>query len=224
MHSRLVSPIPTALALLLLAGSLAHADFAGWSYNWTHSPGVVAADAGGTGGITMTNQQGTMVSFQSDIVAAQLTTFSSASASAPDRFTNRNYRLTLAITDLASHQSSLIPFNGVFNGTLSTTNANITNTFTGLLAQEVLLGGNTFYTVTIGAYAAPGIPDATQSGSISAHVLVVIPPPDALPGNGPDSPEPPTIFLAGVGVSALALAGWRQRARERKYAVPLSHA
>jgi hypothetical protein len=224
MHSRLVSPIPTALALLLLAGSLAHADFAGWSYNWTHSPGVVAADGGGTGGITLTNQQGTVVSFQSDIVAAQLTTFSSASASAPDRFTNRNYSLTLAITDLASHQSSLIPFNGVLNGTLSATSANIGNAFVGPLKQVVLLGGNTFYFVTIGPFAAPGIPDATQTGSISAHVLVFIPPPDALPGNTPDSPEPPAIILAGVGALALALAGWRQRARARKCAVPLSHA
>ena len=44
MRFRLIPRCLIALCLILLAGSLARADFVNWSYNWTHSPVVVAAD------------------------------------------------------------------------------------------------------------------------------------------------------------------------------------
>jgi hypothetical protein len=227
MRFRFVLPFPSALVLLLLAGSLTRADFVNWSYNWTHSPIVVAADTGGTGGVTLTNHQGGAGSGNSDIVATQITTFSSASVNTPDRFTGKNYSLLLDLTDLASHQSSMLTFSGTLNGTLSATSANIRNTFIGPLTQHVDLGGN-FYTITIGPYAAPGIPDATQTGSISAHVSAIAPPPDAGPGSGPppshDSPEPATLLLAGLGSSVLALAaGWRQRLRAKRSTIDLAN-
>jgi hypothetical protein len=199
-----------------------------WSYNWTHSPIVIAADTGGTGGVTLTNHQGGTGSGNSDIVATQITTFSSASVNTPDHFTGKNYSLILDLTDLSSHQSGMLTFNGTLNGTLSATSANIKNTFTGPLTQHLDLGAN-IYTITIGPYAAPGIPDATQTGSISAHVSVqaastggssggATPPPTH------ESPEPATLLLAGLGASALALAGWRRRARARECGAPMAGA
>jgi hypothetical protein len=232
---RQTSLLPCALALgfLLLAKADTRADFISWSYNWTHTPAVVPSDGAGssqpghgTGGITLTNHQGGTGSGNSDVVATEITTFSSASVNAPDHFTNTKYSLILGLTDSASHRSGMLTFNGVLNGTLSLTSANIKNTFAGPLTQRLDLGGN-LYTVTIGPYAAPGIPDATQTGSISAHISVQ---PDAPIGGGThgggggvqgagggsnQAPEPSTLLLAALGLSALALAGWWRLLRDK---------
>lgn len=214
---------PVALAVLVVAGSSARADFINWAYSWTHTPSVVAADTGGTGGVTLTNHQGGTGSGNSDVVVTQITTFSSATVNTPDHFTNKNYSLILDLTDSASHQSGMLTFNGTLNGTLSTTSANIKNTFIGPLTQHLDLGGN-LYTITIGPYAAPGIPDATQTGSISAHLSVQ---PEHSGGGGtrPPSqgaPEPSSLLLGCLGLAALALAGWRRWARGRAMAAYLA--
>jgi hypothetical protein len=217
-----------ALAFVVFAGSSARADFINWAYSWTHTPSVVAADTGGTGGVTLTNHQGGTGSGASDVVVTELTTFSSATVNAPDHFTNKNYSLILDLTDSASHQSGMLTFNGTLNGTVSTTSANIKNTFIGPLTQHLDLGGN-LYTITIGPYAAPGIPDAIQTGSISAHLSVQ---PEGPVGGGSGgggsggstpppaqgAPEPSTLLLACLGLSALGLAGWRRWARARTVA------
>jgi hypothetical protein len=158
-------------------------------------------------------------------VATQITTFSSASVNNPDRFTNKNYTLILDLTDLALHQSGMLSFTGALNGTLSTTSANIKNTFVGPLTQHLVLGGNV-YTISIGPYAAPGIPDATQTGSIGAHLSVQ---PAGGPigsgGNPPppshESPEPATLLLAGMGMSALTIVGWKRWMRGKNRAAAL---
>ncbi len=218
--------LPCALALcgLVVVEVDARADFINWGFNWTHTPVVVAADTGGTGGITLTNHQGGTGSGNSDVVATQITTFSSASVNTPDHFTNTNYSLILDLSDSASHKSGMLTFTGSLNGTLSLSSANIKNTFIGPLTQHLDLGGN-LYTVTIGPYAAPGIPDATQTGSISAHISVL---PDSSGGGGgsggstpPPSnsaPVPSTLLLAGLGVSVLGLAGWWRLARLKQTA------
>jgi hypothetical protein len=215
------------VAFAVFSATSAHADFINWTYSWTHTPTVIAADTGGTGGVTLTNHQGGTGSGNSDVVATDITTFSSATVNAPDHFTNRNYSLILDLTDTASHQSGMLTFNGALNGTLSVTSANIKNTFLGPLTQHLNLGGN-LYTITIGPYAAPGIPDATQTGSISAHVSVL---PESSVGGAsgggspPPShgaPEPSTLLLAGLGLSALAFVGWRRWARGRIVAICLA--
>jgi hypothetical protein len=207
-------PCVAAFLWLLCDGMPSRADFVTWSFDWTHSPAVVAADTGGTGGISLTNHQGGAGSGNSDVVATQITTFSSASVNTPDHFTNSPYSLILDLTDTSSHQSGMLTFKGVFNGTLSTTSANIRNTFLSPLTQHLDLGGH-LYTVTIGPYAAPGIPDSTQTGSIGAHLSVQ---PDGSTGGGPPppthgAPEPATWVLAAIGLAMLALVAWRRVAR-----------
>ena len=203
----------TSLALLLLAGSPAWAGFVGWDYAWTPSSLVVAADSGGTGGISMTLQAQAHADGTSDIIATNLRTFSSAPRTIPDSVAQGNYNLTLSLTDTASGQQGSVSFTGYFKGTFSTTSSEVQNTFTGPTSQTLTLGGHKF-TVTIGPYAPPGPPSAANAGTISAHVDV-----DQDTGNnGGDTPEPSTLVLSCLGVSFLGAAGWRKWKRGQQVA------
>ena len=64
--------------------------------------------------------------------------------------------------------------------------------------------------VTLTNYTPPGPPNASNAGSISAHVTVT-------PGNGHTSgggtPEPSTLVLSCLGLGFAGLASWRKRRR-----------
>jgi len=201
------------LTLLMLTGTV-RADFIPWTYSWTRNPVAVPADGGGTGGIGMTNQPVNHAVNSSDIVATSLWTFSSASASTPDTFTNQAFSLTLALTDDNSSQTTNLTFNGVFNGTLSASSANISQSWTGSDTQTVTLGNDT-YTVSMNGYSPPGPPGSANPGSISAHVDVQAGPTGGGGGGGGGgvnpAPEPSTLALSGLGLSCLGLAFWRKR-------------
>jgi hypothetical protein len=204
------------LALTLLSAAGVRADFVSWSYNWSRSPVAVGASAGGTGGLTLTDEPLNHADGTSDIVATNIRSFSSASRSHPDTFTNATYSLHLNLTDTASGATANMTFTGFFSGTLSATSANIANTFTGPTTFSQTLGGHV-YTVTIGAYAPPGPPTASNAGSISAHVGVdEFTPPGPGPGPTPgpsNAPEPSTLLLSGVGVGLVGLGRWFKRKR-----------
>lgn len=202
----------TSLALLLLAGSPAWAGFVGWDYAWTPSSLVVAADSGGTGGISMTLQAQAHADGTSDIIATNLRTFSSAPRTIPDTVAKGTYNLMLSLTDTASGQSGTATFTGYFSGSFSTTSANVQNTFTGDTTETLTLGGHK-YKITIGPYAPPGPPSAANAGTISAHVDV-----DEDGGDGGNTPEPSTLVLSCLGVSFLGAAGWRKWKRGQRVA------
>lgn len=195
----------TSLGLLLLASAPAQASFVGWDYAWNPGSLVVAADGGGTGGISMTLQAQAHADGTSDIIATNLRTFSSAPRTTPDTVAKGTYNLSLTLTDTASGQSGTVTFSGFFNGTFSTTSANVNNTFTGDITQTLTLGGHKFQ-VGIGPYAPPGPPSAANAGTISAHVAV-----DEDGGNnGGDTPEPSTLVLSCLGLSVLGASSWRK--------------
>ena len=200
-----------SLGLLVIAGVQARADFVGYDYSWSPSTLVVAADSGGTGGVSMTFQAQAHADGPSDVVATNLRTFSSAPRQSPDTISNGAYALTMNLTDSASGQSGQLTFTGVLSGTFSTTSSNVTNQFTGETTQTIVLGGHT-YTVTIGPYAPPGPPSASNAGTISAHVQVDD---SGSGGGGNNNPEPSTLVLSGLGASFLAFASWRKRARAK---------
>jgi hypothetical protein len=234
MSRRLAAVLASFILLLLIFDSPARAEFITWGYDWTRSPVTIAADKGGTGGITLTVQPAAQASGTSDIVATNIGTFSSASSTKPDHFTNQAYKLMLAITDQSNHLSGNISFSGLFNGTLSVATANIANTFTGPLTQVLKLGRDTF-TVTIGPYAAPGNPDSVMLGSIGAHVALRTDSGTSGGGGGTGggsgggtgggggggtpsahgAPEPASILIGGVGMSLAGLAAWRRRRKAR---------
>ena len=203
-----------ALGLVMLSGTAVRADFIPWTYNWTRNPIAVGADAGGTGGIALTNEPVNHAVGSSDIVATELRTFSSASASTPDTFTNQPFSLTLALTDDNSHQTTSLTFNGMFNGSFSSGSANITASWTGSTTQTVTLGSDS-YTVSMTGYSPPGPP-----GGIGAHLDVSASTGGGGGGGGDPgppatAPEPSTLALSGLGLSFLGLASWRKRRQNR---------
>jgi hypothetical protein len=201
------------LGLLLFSAISAHAGFVGYDYSWYPSSLVVAADSGGTGGVSMTLQALQHADGSSDVVATNLRTFSSADRGSPDVITKGEYSLTMNLTDSASSQSGSVTFKGYFSGAFSTTSSNVANTFTGETTMTLKLGGHVF-TITIGPYAPPGPPSASNAGTISAHVAV-----DEDNGGGDGggdgghAPEPSTLVLSFLGASFLGVASWRKRAR-----------
>jgi hypothetical protein len=232
---RMPTILCSATGLLLVLGNAARADFIQWTFDWSRSPTVVAADTGGTGGISLTQEPLGHAAGNSDIVATNLRAFSDALHSSPDHFTNQAYSLKLSLTDDASHQSGSLTFTGLLNGMLSFDSANIINKFTGLLTQKIKLGKND-YTVTIGPFAAPGPPGSVTAGSISAHISVQPDsgqtgnggPPDNPPPSGGDpgpvahAPEPSSLVLGCLGLSLLGVTGWRLRWRSGRSGLGLA--
>src|SRR5262249_18781221 len=155
-------------------------DMIGWSYDWSRSPLSVGADGKGTGSVDLAVNPGGTVSGNSTITVVNLSTSSAATSATPDTFTAKPYALTLRLTDGPSQASRQLTFAGHFDGSLSATSAAIKNTFDGPTTQTLQLGNDTF-TVSVGPYTAPGAPNATLSGGISAFVSV----------NGAPTPVPP---------------------------------
>jgi hypothetical protein len=207
MSSAPVSRLAAALALFFGIAPSARADWIPWTYSWSNSPNNILADnAAGGGRISLTNEATRSAVGDSDIVATNLRTYSTASPSAPDTVTNKPYTLTLNLTDTTSGQSGTAVFTGVFNGTLTATSANITNTFTGLTTAVLDLGDNR-YTVTLNAYTPPGQDGSLNAGGIGARATVTVETVHIA-----STPEPGSLVLAACGLPLLALCLRRRRA------------
>ena len=196
-----LSPLAGALLALLLAFvPEAHADLIPWSYNWSRSPSDIHADAPGTGHISLSDESQHSAVGDSDIVATNLKTFSTAQAANPDIFTAKPYAVTLTLTDLTSGTTGSLTFTGALNGQLTASSSNIANTYTGLTTQQLILG-DTIFTATIGSYTPPGPPDSTNLGSIGAHTTVKV----SHIGPVEFLPEPGTMTLSLLGLAAFGL-------------------
>jgi hypothetical protein len=209
------------LATAAFAVSPARADFVPWTYNFTPNQTSFGADVPGTGGLTLTNEPLNHAQGTSDVVITNIRTFSSAPRTNPDHFSHAAYSFSLVLKDDASGQSATVKFGGFFSGSVSINSSNILNTFVGPTLETVKLGGHT-YTVSIGAYAPPGPPTASNAGSINAHVSV-----DEFTaggGGGHNAPEPSTLLLAGTGLSFLGAAGWRKWKNRRSAVRDLAYA
>jgi hypothetical protein len=211
---RLVFPLFTTLAFFA-APLISRADFVSWQYNFTPSAIAIPANSPGTGGLTLTNEPVKQADGTSDVVVTNIRAFSSAARNHPDTFTHANFSFSLVLTDLASHQSATTTFSGFFSGSISQTSSNVLATYTAPLSRTFTLGGHV-YTVNLGNYSPPGPPDASNAGSISAHVAVdEFTPPGGGPGPTGNAPEPSTLLLSALGLSSLGMAGWRKWRRRR---------
>ena len=209
MKRSLFSLWGTALGLMLLAAANAQATFVPYDYSWAPNSLVVGADSGGTGGISMTLQQMARAEGSSDVIATNLRTFSSAPRTTPDQVARGSYSLTLTLTDVGSGVSGQVRFDGYFSGTFSTTSSNVSNNFVGDVTKTLVLGSHT-YVITIGPYAPPGPPNASNAGTISAHISV-----DEDGHQGDEAPEPSTLLLSCMGISFVGAASWRKWKQKR---------
>src|SRR6266511_2297836 len=113
-----------ALCLLgTFAASPARAEPA-WSYSWTTTTPLVGSNGAGVSIMPLSGSG----SASSDIVAANLTTISSAPAETPDSV-NGGWNLTLHLTDNVSGNSGTLLFTGTFTGTVSASASSVDNKF-----------------------------------------------------------------------------------------------
>src|SRR5205809_1336377 len=103
-----------AIALCLLAGARARADFVSWEYNWTPSATEILADNPTTGKILLSNEPGGSAVGNTYIVATNIKTASNSDPSTPATFTNKAYSLALTILDDASGKTGTMTFSGTF--------------------------------------------------------------------------------------------------------------
>jgi hypothetical protein len=222
--TRLLFPLlGTVIGLSLLGPPAARADLITWGFNWSGSPTTVGGDPGATGGIFLLDPQPGHGSGSMHLGGTQLEVFSSAPAGTLDHFTNRPYTETLTLTDDASHQSGTLAFTGLFNGSLTPSQANITNTFTGKTTQTLLLGEH-LYTVHLDQYIPP---TPSTAGSLGADITVRATDPGGAGGgsnggggggggSGGDhhAPEPSSLILAGMGLASCGVAYWKRTRRK----------
>jgi hypothetical protein len=204
-----LTPGSLALALLFVLAPAARADFIPWMYNWSRSPSELHADAPGTGYIALTDESLKGAVGDSDIVATNMRTFSTATPQNPDHFTHKAYTLSLFLLDSESGKSGTLTFTGEINGDLGAAFSRLTNTFTGPATETIVLGQHR-YTASNLTFSPPGIPGAVNAGSISAHATITVVSVEQLP-------EPASLALSGFGMFLLGVVRWQFR---RRGAVP----
>jgi hypothetical protein len=203
-----IAPVIGAF-ILLSGGQSARAELINWSYTWSSVPDVVLADAPGTGRIYLDKQATGSVQVssdnpESDIIATNIRTESTATAAKPDFFTNAGFTLSLKIFDKDSNASETLFFRGVFNGRLTAMSSRVRPTlFAEDIEQTVQLGGY-LYTVKITDITPPGPPTSTNTGSIGARAVVKISDINLVP-------EPSAWLTGVVGVGLMYLVMTRRR-------------
>jgi hypothetical protein len=193
-----------AVLVLLASAPEARAELVHWVYSWSNTPDKILADAPGTGYITLTDEPLRTAAGESDIVATNLRTFSTATAANPDKFTAKPYTLSLFLFDIDSGKSQTLDFTGQLDGKITAGSSNIANTFTGQITQQVVLGDHV-YKATIGPYTPPSPTGAVNVGSIAAHATITV----------MTLPEPSALALSCLGIAVFGIRRLRRRGCSR---------
>jgi hypothetical protein len=214
MKTLLTRTLPL-LALALLGGGQARAEFVDYSYHWSIAPSSVIPSGTGSalfalaGDGTASSEVGSAT--PTKVPGATVTTTSSATTT-PDTFST-TYGLTLQLTDSASGQSGNLTFSGTLSGTLTATSSALVASFSSPLTQQLDLGGH-LYSVTIDP-SLLNLPAPMAGTPAAINALVSV-------SNGTNPPPPPptqTPEPSGLVLGATALlAGLYARRRARRKA------
>jgi hypothetical protein len=217
--------LPMVLIVGLLCGGAARAEYMDWSYHWSVSPSPVLTS--GTGSVTQT-----LFSYGSRpggtrIPVAAVTTTSAAMPNHPDIY-NKNFSLTLHLTDLATHKSGNLTFYGNIRGTLTYDSAHLYQSFRTPI-EHLTLGHHTYWvrlptylrlmapgSLVVPTYYAsvivgnvwhprpPVVHSVTKSASVMAASIASVPRISA------STPEPSGFVLGSLGAVLLScFALWR---------------
>jgi hypothetical protein len=223
------SSVPLSILLavgLLFSKGVARAEYMNWSYHWSIGPAPVLAS--GTGSVSQALGWGGKGS--SHILAAAVTTSSSASARNPDRF-QKSFALTLHLQDRGTRQSGALTFHGLISGTLTASSARLSESFATPI--EHLRLGSHVYWIELPSRVTLRPPGASVVPSYYATVWVtnVSPPPPSHPRvmaaalmvagasiasvPAASTPEPSSIVLGGLGIVMLGGIGLGRYRRVR---------
>ncbi len=201
-----------ALALMLMAGPRARADYA-YNFSPIDFPTVYSDHSGMSINISNQPQVGPIsTGLDTNVVAATLSTFINTGVTGADTF-GTGQHATVGLTIIDGTDNKTVNFGLKFSGNLSATNSQITVALDGPSSRTLTVNGNT-YTASLSSIVPPGVPGAipgSVGGTIFAGIHVVTPPPP--PGGGPptgNAPEPSTMVLSCLGLSMLGAAGWRR--------------
>jgi uncharacterized protein (TIGR03382 family) len=189
-----------ALAALLVPATAIHASPITWSYDWSATTPQVNSDGGPSSHVVLTPTSGNNLVGSSDVIAANLVTFSKATTSNPAHFTNQVFTLDLVVTDAASSKTHEFKFTGEFEGTMTQNSSDLHIKWLTPKKQSFDLNHHVF-TVRIDSFTPPGAPGSGGVGSIGARVSVS------------HNPEPGSLTLAGLGLALLGI-------RRRWYGIP----
>jgi len=185
-----------------------------WSYEWiSHNDKIIFGSGnneldltGGPSGTTSGNQS--ILAVQFDVVAPFV--------GASDSFTAQNYSLTLKLKDLDSGDATELLFAANLSGSASLDSTSFTNDFVEPTEYTVPLG-DADYKVTIGPFVKPG-PVGGASGTLHASVEILNEQDTQNPQNPTpthETPEPGTLFLAGLAAACSGAAAVRRRWQQR---------
>jgi hypothetical protein len=190
-----------ACAGVALVGQTAQAGLITYTESARVAPATVYADHTTSSGIHLLPEPRTLTLFGSTfLVPVGLETFSNALPGHPASFTDRPFRFTLSIRDKTYNVLGTATFSGVFDGTLSRSNANLHVDFTSPTLRTLHLGHD-LYNISVGqvSLGAPGGPAGAIGVTIATH----------------HNPEPASLLLAALALPALGLARypWRRARR-----------
>ncbi len=211
MSSRSIRLPAAVVVLWLSAAVVARAGYLDWSYTWERDPFAVSSNAGGQGGIaslklpTLPAGGGPGASPVAPMIIVAGTNALGTAQSPADAFHNAAYTVTLTVTDDQTNVSHPFVFQGLLNGSMTTSLVHLASSFGGGDQQSFVISGRQ-YTVTLG-FAAQDAPSTAFAGEITASVQV------GDPTHTASTPEPASLVLAGLAFPALGLTAWRRLMR-----------
>jgi hypothetical protein len=230
-----IAAVLGALAVVVLTGSVARADYVPFSYNFspvnptsppfpgvpsplptltsntTNAPGEFPEPSK----ILLSNEPSVPEAATSDIVATNISVISSAVRNHEDLFldggssatSNGGFALRLNIKDLGSGAETGLDFHGRFVGNVSSTSANLDVLWDNDYSQATPL----VFTLGNSEYSVflrHYSPPGPPSAGLKGGITFHV---DARPLDVQKAPEPSTMVLSCVGLSLMGLAGWRKR-------------
>jgi len=235
MNRKVGSLLLSTLTVLVLAGSVARADYVPFSYNfspinpnsppWPGAPSALptlnsdTANAPGLNPppskIQLSNEPGVPEAASTNIVATNISVISSATRNHEDSFfdggssttSSGGFALRLNIKDLQSNAETALDFHGRFVGNLSSTSSNLDVMWDHNYDQAHAIVF-TLGTNEYSVYFKSYAPPGPPAASQQGSMTFHV---DARPLDLQKAPEPSTMVLSCVGLSLMGLAGWRKR-------------